>query len=103
MLSRKYLLWAPGAKTPEFYKINNIDYPISKQIVVNTTHYILKFYGVADAGSYEVLINYNKLTVNAKAYYYTDIYEVDVSNYLISANNYEIKVRAIPRTTAYNI
>lgn len=88
---------------PEFYKINNVNNPIVKQQAGNTTKYLLKFYGVQDASSYEILINYNKLTVNAKNPSYVGVYEVDVSNYLIAANNYEIKIRAIPNPTATNI
>ncbi|MBQ8614954.1 MAG: hypothetical protein IJ415_00065 [Clostridia bacterium] len=88
---------------PAFYKINDTILPISKQIAGNTTKYILKFYGVESAGSYELLINYNKITVPAKNSFYTGIYEIDISNYLIAANNYEIKVRAIPATSSINI
>lgn len=88
---------------PEFYKISNVDTPITKTTVSGTTKYILNFYGVADAGSYEILINYNKLTIDSLNPNYTGIYEIDVSNYLISANNYEIKLRALPADSAFNV
>ena len=31
------------------------------------------------------------------------LYKIDISNYLISANNYEIKIRAIPAANVQNI
>lgn len=88
--------------TPEFYKLSNITAPIIKQNSGETTKYFLKFYGVKDAGSYEILINYNKLNINSRGANDTEAYSVDISNYLIAANNYEIKVRAIPSNTAFN-
>ncbi|MBQ9795699.1 MAG: hypothetical protein IJW36_01880 [Clostridia bacterium] len=89
--------------TPEFYKLGNTITPITKQVVGNTTKYILKFYGVESAESYEILINYNKISIPSKNNFYTDIYEVDLSNYLIAANNYEIKIRAIPSSSNTNV
>ncbi len=88
---------------PNFYRINDTIMPVSKSILGNTTKYTLKFYGVENASSYEVLINYNKISVAAKNSFYTGIYEVDISNYLIAANNYEIKVRAIPSSSLTNV
>lgn len=88
---------------PQFYKLGNTITPVTKLSVGNSYKYILKFYGVASASSYEVLINYNKISVSAKSNLYTGLYEVDISNYLVAANNYEIKVRAIPSNLAFNI
>ena len=88
-------------ETPEFYKVNGSIVPVIKQTYSGTTKYILKFYGVDDAGSYEILINYNKRTVYATEQ--NGLYEIDISSYLISANNYEIKLRAIPSETSFNI
>ena len=88
---------------PSFYKINDTITPVTKTILGNTTKYTLKFYGVENASSYEILINYNKISVKANNSFYTGIYEVDISNYLIAANNYEIKVRALPASSAINV
>lgn len=89
--------------TPEFYKLSNITAPVIKQNSNGTTKYFLKFYGVKDAGSYEILINFNKLTIVSRDANDTDLYSVDISNYLIAANNYEIKVRAVPNKTTFNV
>jgi len=88
---------------PSFYKINNAITPVSKTILGNSTKYTLKFNGVLQADSYEILINYNKIEIKANNSYYTGVYEVDISNYLIAANNYEIKIRAIPSSSSVNI
>ena len=87
---------------PKFYEVNQIPVPISKTVDNDVVTYTLKFFGVENAGSYEVLINYNKLTVPA-ILNYTGIYEIDVSKYLIAANNYEIKLKATPAPTSYNV
>ena len=73
---------------------------ISKKIEGNQTLYTLNFTGVEKAESYEILINYNKLTVQDTN---KSSYSVDVSRYLTSANNYEIKIRAIPSVYASNL
>ncbi|MBO5954984.1 MAG: hypothetical protein J6Q13_03355 [Clostridia bacterium] len=89
--------------TPEFYKVGNTTVPVTKQVSGGITKYILKFYGVESAGSYEILINYNKYTVNTKSKDYTGLYSVDISSFLIAANNYEIKIKAIPVDSAVNV
>lgn len=81
--------------SPEFYKLEDEECPISKQKVGDSTKYILKFYGVRDADSYEILIDYNKKEINSLSYDYVDLYEVDITNYLSGARNYKIMVRAI--------
>lgn len=88
-------------QSPTIYSTNNILNPVTAQTVAGSTRYILKFYSVEDAGSYEILINYNKLTEFARDG--VDLYEVDITNYLLSANNYEIKIRAIPQDGTTNI
>ncbi len=88
---------------PEFYKNNNQTTPVTKLISNGTVKYVLKFQGIEDAGSYEVLINYNKLTIDANPNSATGIYEIDITKYLTSANNYEIKIRSIPKNTSFNI
>ena len=86
---------------PEFVENNGVPTPILKQTSANTTKYTLQFNAVEDAASYEILINYNKLPVVSQPG--LDVYKVDVTNYLTAANNYEIKIRAIPSETAQNI
>ena len=90
-------------ESPEFYKLNDTTIPVSKQTTGGATKYILKFYGIENAGSYEILINYNKLTVPIKSVDYVGLYEVDISAYMVAANNYEIKVRAIPSDSSFNV
>ncbi len=80
---------------PEFFKINGITTPVIKQTVADTTKYILQFYHVDDAYTYELLINYNRLVIQAEAQ--QDVYSVDITSYLTAANNYEIRVKAIPQ------
>ena len=88
---------------PDFYKINSAIVPITKQVSNGENKYILKFYGIEDAGSYDILINYNKLTVNARTENVTGLYEIDISKYLVSANNYEIQIRSLPKETSFNV
>lgn len=90
-------------ETPNFYKVGDSIIPVVKQVEGNQTKYFLKFYGVQSAGSYEILINYNKLKVNTKSINYTGEYSIDISRYLIAANNYEIKVRALPIEAEQNV
>ncbi len=87
--------------TPEFIKTNGTPTPVIKQTTGNTAQYTLQFYGVENAGSYEVLINYNRISIPHQSG--KKLYTVDITNYLTAANNYEIKVRAIPETIATNI
>jgi len=87
-------------ESPTFCKINGVTTPVIKQISGNTTSYFLQFDGVENADSYEILINFNKLTVAASN---LEQYKINITNYLPSANNYEIKVRAIPATSAINV
>lgn len=86
---------------PEFFKVNGVSTPIIKQVSANTAKYTLQFYGVENAGSYELLINYNRLMVEAVEG--TEVYSIDVTNYLTAANNYEIRVKAIPFDAATNV
>lgn len=85
-------------ETPKF-----VEKGVEKFVSGDTTSYILKFLGVRDAETYEILINYNKLTLNSKGSSYVGMYEVDISNYLSSANNYEIKIRALPIQNSTNL
>lgn len=89
--------------TPTFYKVNGVVAPVTKQIVSGKTHYILNFYGVKDADGYEILINYNIKTQNPISADYDGLYQVDITDYLRSANVYEIKVRAISNKVNENI
>ncbi len=86
--------------TPEFYKVGDTTYPVIKEISDSTIKYYLQFNGVRDANSYEVLINFNKLTIQASN---QSLYKIDITNYLSSANTYEIKIRAIPQENAINV
>ncbi len=88
---------------PEFYNINGTITPVSKQISNGETKYVLKFYGIQDAGGYEILINYNKHTVTANSDDAMGLYEIDISKYLTSANNYEIQIRSLPKETSFNV
>ncbi len=81
---------------PEFNQTNGILTPIVKFYEGNQSKYSLKFKGVEDAGSYEVLINYNRIVINADATAPTKCYDVNITNYLKTANLYNIKVRALP-------
>lgn len=72
--------------------------PIEKKLVNGKTAYYLYFYGVDYALIYEVMINFNKITVLDDNR--TGLYEVDVTDYLSSANSYTITVRAIPSDEA---
>ncbi len=86
---------------PEFNKVNGVSTPIVKSYEGNQVKYLLKFKGVEDAGSYEIFINYNRLVVEAEKTNPTKCYEVNLTNYLKTANLYNIKVRAIPADLAH--
>ncbi len=87
-------------ETPEFYRLNDTTYPVMKEISGSSNQYFLQFYGVRDAGSYEILINFNKITISATN---SNFYRVDITNYMVSANNYEIKIRALPVAGSINV
>lgn len=88
---------------PEFNKIGDTTTPVIKQYEGNQVKYFLKFNGVQDAGSYEILINSHRFVENAINKNYTGSYEVDITSYLKSANLYNIKVRALPDALDFNI
>ena len=85
---------------PKFVESNGIPTPILKQTSAGINKYILQFKPVQDAASYEILINYNRISILHEAG--VTVYKKDVSNYLTAANNYEIKIRALPRENAKN-
>ncbi len=69
------------------------------QIVFKTNEagndkYTLRFNGVQSANSYEILVNFNRITVLNDGR--TQYYEVDITRYLTSANIYSIMIRALP-------
>lgn len=68
--------------------------PIVRRNENGSTKYYLCFYGVEYAHKYEVMINFN--TINVSSDGRTDLYEIDITNYLMSANSYTIMVRALP-------
>ena len=82
---------------PQFYKIGTIDAPVTKENVGNITKYYVNFYGVKEAIGYELLVNYVQVSVDFVADY-IGLYKVDVSNYMVGANEYNIRVRAIANT-----
>lgn len=67
--------------------------PIVKKVENGITNYYLSFYGVEYAYSYEVMVNFN--TINVSSDGTTDLYEINITNYLSSANSYTIMVRAL--------
>lgn len=68
-----------------------IEAPVEKTI---NGEYLLKFSHVTGVAQYEILINnYVKIFTVETIY---DWYSVDITDYLTSAGNYTIKVRAIP-------
>ncbi len=80
---------------PQFRKDSDgDDAPIVKKVEGGQISYYLSFYGVDYAVSYEVMINFNKITVMNDNR--DDLYELDVTDYLSAANRYTITVRAIP-------
>ena len=83
--------------TPEFLKDDrgNIS-PIEKREENGNTYYYLCFYGVEYADRYEVMVNFN--TINVASNGTTELYEIDITDYLSSANSYTIMVRALPNT-----
>lgn len=83
--------------TPKFYEINGVETPVIKDMSSGSPKYILKFYHVEDAASYELLVNFNKLVVPAESE--QDVYSVDITNYLTAANKYEIRIQAIPHSS----
>lgn len=85
---------------PKFAENNGVPTPIAKQTSAGINKYYLQFKPVADAGSYEILINYNRVSIQHQAG--TSLYKVDVTDYMTAANNYEIKIRALPKSTAKN-
>ena len=88
---------------PRYYQVNGFDAPITKQEIGEDIHYILNFYGVVGASKYEILINYNKRDEFVDIKDYEGLYQVDITEYLREAGNYEIKIRAIPDGLNQNI
>ncbi len=80
---------------PEFKKDSmDNNAPIEKKINGGATKYYLYFYGVSDAETYEIMINFNKITIlNDNR---SELYEVDITDYLSTANSYTITIRALP-------
>ena len=68
--------------------------PVVRRNVNGITNYFLCFYGVEYAYRYEVMVNFN--TINVVSNGTTDLYEINITNYLTSANSYTIMVRALP-------
>lgn len=91
----------PVLDTPEFKKNQyGEDDPVVK-IAGDITSYYLYFKGVDYAFEYEVMINFHKKTVlndNRSGYY-----EVNITDYVSSANSYTITVRAIPNTASQTV
>lgn len=87
---------------PEFRK-NDLgqDAPIEKVGTGNDARYYLNFYGVTYADSYEIMINFNRLTQSNTAG--NGLYRIDVTKYMTSANSYTIMVRALPASTDQNV
>lgn len=84
---------------PEFKKdADGDDAPIEKKVEGGNTSYFLYFYGVDYAVAYEIMINFNKITIVSDNR--AGLYEVDVTDYMSSANSYTITVRALPNTEA---
>lgn len=67
--------------------------PVERVVSGDTTKYYLRFYGVESADSYEILVNFNKITQRNNLG--NGLYRVDITNYLTSANDYTIMVRAL--------
>ena len=68
--------------------------PIVKKVVNGITNYYLCFYGVNFAYKYEVMVNFN--TINVLSNGSVGLYEVNITNYLTTANSYTLMVRALP-------
>ncbi len=86
--------------TPEFYKVNGADAPVVKDSLGN---YWVYFYGVANADSYIIQVNFNAISValassNSTSY----LYKVNVTSYMKGAGNYEIMVCAISESSNKN-
>lgn len=87
--------------TPSFDKIKDengqmIETPIIKS---NDGKYYLKFSNVTNANKYEILINNNVKNVDSSMFGSSWI-EIDVTDYMIGAGSYNIKVRAIPKSNS---
>lgn len=88
--------------TPEFRK-NDLgeNAPIEKVGSGNNARYYLNFYGVTYADSYEIMINFNRLTQANTAG--NGLYRIDITRYMTAANSYTIMVRALPTSTDQNV
>ena len=86
---------------PSFYTIEdgNGQYISTPIIKSNDGKYILKFSSVDNAEKYEILINNNVKNVLTEDVV-PEWYEIDVTNYMIGAGLYNIKIRAIPSSTS---
>ena len=103
-----YSINAPVVRTldkPALFKIDDQDSPVYIQAIDNTNHYFLRFYGVQQASSYEVLVNGNRFNIQAKSPVMDNqtLYEYDITNYLTTAKLYTIKIRAIANESAINL
>lgn len=77
--------------------------PIERRVVGNEIKYYLHFYGVKDAISYDILINYVKHTELAEANNVGHEYVVDLTSYMPSAGSYSIMISAVANPDAVNI
>lgn len=75
---------------------------VTKSTTGGKVSYYLNFFGVENANSYEILINYNKQSIVSKSPDYTGLYKVEITDYLSAANNYDIKIRSIPSSSDQN-
>ncbi len=88
---------------PEFHNS-----PIATETISGKTLYYLQFKEVTDADKYEILINHNwqqftKQTLVETGCYDNGYFKVNISNVLVSAKEYTIKIKAIPSDSAINL
>lgn len=88
---------------PKPFIQNKIESPVVPNSSNGVDTYGLFFYGVDNAVAYEVLINYNRIVVPLDAVIYGNLYYYNITNYLVGANTYYIRIRALADTNSNTI
>lgn len=81
---------------PKFYQANGNPRPIIRETVLGEVKYMIYFYGVENATTYEILINYNKISIPAYVQNPTRLYSYDVTDLVAGLDSYDLKMRAMP-------
>ncbi|MFQ6752227.1 MAG: hypothetical protein ACLRFL_01510 [Clostridia bacterium] len=70
--------------------------PVATETNAGVVNRVLYFYGVENAHSYEILVDFSKIVVQADVFNPTKLYNVLITEYMTRVDSYDIRVRALP-------